>query len=142
VPAGNRTSEALLRVADQLCAELAPAGVGEAPGARSALGEEGVMAGILSGEDESLVEGLRGGLARIAAALGGRDGDSPGRAVSAALDGAEMVIRGELISGHREKLPRLMPSFVFLVTLPIVDQDRALELSRRTEELLEAEPRL
>ena len=30
-----------------------------------------------------------------------------------------------------------MPSLVFLVALPIVEQDRALELSRRTEELVD-----
>jgi hypothetical protein len=142
VPAGNRSSEALLRVADQLCAELAPAGIGEVPGVRSMLADEGAMAGILSAEDESLVAALRGGLAKIAAAVGGQGEDPPRRAVSTALDGAEMVVRGELLSGNREKLPRLMPSFVFLVALPIVDQDRALELSQRTEELLEAEPRL
>jgi hypothetical protein len=30
-----------------------------------------------------------------------------------------------------------MPSFVFLVALPVVDQDRALELSARMTELVE-----
>jgi hypothetical protein len=101
-----------------------------------------MMAGSLSAADESLATGLRAGLARIVAALGSRREDPPGQAISTALDGAEMVVRGELLSGNGERLPRLMPSFVFLVTLPIVDQDRALELSRRTEELVDAEPRL
>jgi hypothetical protein len=31
-----------------------------------------------------------------------------------------------------------MPSFVFLVTLPILDHDQALGLSRRTSELIKA----
>lgn len=42
-------------------------------------------------------------------------------------------MRGELVSGNAA----LMPSFVFLVTLPVVDQDRALELSRRAAQLVE-----
>ena len=46
-------------------------------------------------------------------------------------------MRGELVSGNAAQLPALMPSFVFLVALPVVDQDRALELSRRTERLVE-----
>jgi hypothetical protein len=137
--AGNH-EVALLQVTKRLCSELGYSELGEVPGGRSALDEEGVMAGILSAEDESLVEALRNGLARIAAAVGARREHPPRQAVAAALDGAELVVRGELISGNREQLPRLMPSFVFLVTLPIVDQDRALELSRRTEELIEAEP--
>jgi hypothetical protein len=48
-------------------------------------------------------------------------------------------MRGELLSGNAAQLPQLLPSFVFLVALPIVDQDRALELSRRTSELIEEE---
>ena len=46
-------------------------------------------------------------------------------------------MRGELVSGNAAQLPALMPSFVFLVALPVVDQDRALELSRRTSELID-----
>ena len=30
-----------------------------------------------------------------------------------------------------------MPGFVFLVALPVVEQDRALELSKRTAQLVE-----
>jgi hypothetical protein len=46
-------------------------------------------------------------------------------------------MRGELVSGNAARLPALMPSFVFLVTLPVVDQDRAIELSRKTARLVE-----
>jgi hypothetical protein len=99
------------------------------------------MAGLLSPEEESLVEAVRQGLAKLAAAV---EKDRPQRAggegaVGAALDGVEMVMRGELVIGKAERLPDLMPSFVFLVTLPIVDQDEALQLSRRAAELVEAE---
>lgn len=126
--------EVLLQVADQLCAELGFAGT-EVPGARSVLGVKGVMGGILGPEDEALARRVREGLARIATALG-FSGEGPrARVVSVALDGAEMALRGELVSGKAEQLPQLMPSLVFLVVLPLVDQDRALELSARTGEL-------
>ncbi len=136
--AGNH-GEAMLQVLDRLCAELGAWEPLEAPGEISALAREGTMASILSPEDEAMVAALRRGLARVAAALGGEE-DRRGRAVAAALDGAEVVIRGELVSDNRARLPVLMPSFVFLVALPIVNQDRALEISRRAEELLAAEP--
>ncbi len=128
--------EALIQVADELCLEIGYIGISEVPGARSTLGEEGVMAGVLSPAEESLVRRLRASLARITAALGRGLGGSGGRAVEAALDGAEMVIRGELVSGNASQLPGLLPSFVFLVALPIVEQDRALALSRRSAELI------
>jgi len=96
------------------------------------------MAAILNSEDELLVAGVRRGLAKVAAALDGEAAEGASEfAVGAALDGAEMVIRGELVSGNADRLPALMPSFVFLVALPVVGQDRAIELSRRTEQLVE-----
>jgi hypothetical protein len=129
----------LLRVVAQLCAELAPPDQGEIPTLPSALGEGGAMAGILSTEDELWVTRLRSGLARIAAALSGGAEPPDSVAVRAALDGADLVMRGELVNGNEDWLPQLVPSFVFLVALPIVDQDRALEVSRRCAELIELE---
>jgi hypothetical protein len=138
VLAGNER-EALLAVADQLSIELGYPEGDEPPGARSPLGgDAGPMAGILNSEDEMLVAGVRSGLAKVAAALGSESLEGVSRsAVIAALGGAEMVMRGELVTGNDARLPTLMPSFVFLVALPVVDQDRALELSRRTERLIE-----
>jgi hypothetical protein len=138
VLAGNER-EALLRVADQLSFELGYAGDEEIPGEHSGLGgEEGAMAGILNSEDELLVTEIRRGLAKVAAAAldGGEQEGANESAVGAALDGAEMVMRGEIVMGNAGQLPALLPGFVFLVTLPVVDQDRALQLSRRTKELL------
>lgn len=138
MPAGNY-GEVLLEVADQLCAELAYAGGGEVPGSRSTLGEEGVMSQVLSPTDESLVTRFRASLAKIAAAVAPGTGNPDLRAVQTALDGAELVVRGELVSGNEEQLPRLMPSFVFLVTLPAVGQNRAIALSQRTSDLVKHE---
>lgn len=134
--AGNY-GEVLLRVVDQLCAELGYVKTGQVPGSRSVLGVKGVMGGILSPEGEALARRLREGLAGIATALG-YDAEAPrARVVTAALDGAEMALRGEMVSGNPEQLPKLLPSLVFLVALPLVDEDRALALSRRTAELIE-----
>jgi hypothetical protein len=129
----------LLRVTDRLLDELADPAPVDVPGAHSTLGEEGVMSGILSDEQESLVRSVRAALAKIAATLSVGREEPPFDAVGNALDGAEMVMRGELVSGGAERLPRLLPSFVFLVALPIVEQDRALALSRRTSELIAEE---
>jgi hypothetical protein len=138
--AGGTDGEALLQIADQLCAELGYAG-GEAElaGSPSPFGANSSFAmGLPSPEEESLVARLKLGLAKVAEAAGAAQlQGTPRRAVSVALDGAELVMRGELARGNAGRLPTLMPSFVFLVTLPIVDQAEALGLSRRTSELIE-----
>jgi hypothetical protein len=138
VPENER--EVLLRIADRLCVALGYAGGAEPPpeldtliGAR----ERGRFMGGLTNEDERLVLSVRSSLEKVTAAVSaGRGPRSPDRAVAAALDGIELVVRGELACGRGTRLPTLMPSFVFLVTLPIVEQDEALELSRRTSALI------
>ena len=95
------------------------------------------MVGGLGTDDDLFVIRLRGDLARIAGALGGSGPDfSHPLIVQMVLDGAEMMIRGEILKGKRERLPQMLPDFVFLVALPIVDQDRALALSQRASELI------
>jgi hypothetical protein len=103
------------------------------------LGRPGTMSWVLSAEQESLVITLRAALATLATTLNGEREDPSGEAAAAALDGAEIVMRGESITGRVGRLPRLMPSLVFLVALPVVGQDRALALSLRTSELIAAE---
>jgi hypothetical protein len=89
-----------------------------------------------------LVAAVRNGLERVAMAAGAARQAAPAEeAVGAALDGAEMVVRGELVCGKPARVATLLPSFVFLVTLPLVEQDEALKLSRRTAELLESPER-
>jgi hypothetical protein len=126
-------------VADQLSIELGyPLGEGDPGGDSQLAGDQGMMAGILNAEDEMLVSRMRRSLAKVAVAAGG--GNSEGtseNAVGAALDSTEMVMRGELVSGNAEQLLALLPGFVFLVTLSVADQDRALELSQRTSALIE-----
>jgi hypothetical protein len=95
--------------------------------------------GHLDARDEELIARLRAALARLAgAARAGEDGrrDSE-RAVIAALDGAELVMRGEILLGNGERISDLVPSFAFLATLPMTGKQRALAISRQVEELLE-----
>jgi hypothetical protein len=138
VLAGNER-KALLRIANQLSAELGYSEGGKIPGADAGLGREGAMAGILNSEDELFVAEMREGLAKVAAAAldGGESADADGNAVGAPLDGPEMVMRGEIAMGNAGRLPMLLPGFVFLVALSVVDQDRALELSKRCALLVE-----
>jgi hypothetical protein len=125
-------------VADRLSIELGYPGNGDIPEAGSFSGDEGEpRAGTLDPEDELLVAKVRGALTQLADALGTAEQAEPAqRLVDATLNGAEMTMRGELMRGRCERLPALMPSFVFLVALPIVHQDEAFELSQRTFELL------
>ena len=137
----GREREALLRIADQLCAELGFPGADKAASCfRSffAEGTAGLMLVNLSPEDESLVAAIRRGLASVAAAVSAaRSKNMLEWKVGAVLEATELVMRGELARGNVEQLPALMPSFVFLVVLPIVEQDEALKLSRMTAELIE-----
>jgi hypothetical protein len=135
--AGER--EALLQVVDELCAELGyPEDEGELPDARSALQVQGGLGAALSKEDESLVTKMRRGLARVEAAIRAQKPErAPAWGAGAALDGVELVMRGELMSGNAQQLPSLVPAFVFLVSLSITEHDEALDLSRRASELIE-----
>lgn len=126
--------EALLSAADQLAVELGYAEGEEISDGRSRLGAPQAMAGMLEPEDELLVSRMRQALAKLAAAAG--EGHSE-NAVGATLDGIEMVLRGELLAGHAGELAALLPGFVFMVGLAVVEQDAALELSKRTGELIE-----
>jgi hypothetical protein len=139
VAAGNE-GEAIRWIADQLWAELGyTTDVNEVAELRSALAGGGEQEwGALGPDEESLVAEMRRSLAKVAAAAGTARPDGVAkRGVRAALDGAELVMRGELARGNAGHLPALMPSFVFLVTLPIAGQDTALRISKRASELAE-----
>lgn len=127
--------EALLGIVNQICSELGarPSGAGSPPfagGSRYPVGAE------LSPEDEQFVAAMRKALAELASAAGGGSLDDQRRQLAhAALDGAELVTRGQVALGRAQQLRTLLPSFVFLIALPIVQQDEALSLSRRAGEL-------
>ena len=121
---------------DQLCAELPAGKAQKVTKIEAALEDEGVVKGVLGPEDEALVSGLRKALVGIAAALDADPEDAHLHRVRVAIDSAEMATRGELLAGNASHLPRLLPSFAFMVALPIVGQDLALKLSQRAAELV------
>jgi hypothetical protein len=130
--------EALLRLADRLSLDL---GYEAEPGPREEPGRESRRrTRALDSEDEHLVSRLRGALAALAAEVGSEAVmEYPSKAVATALDCAELVMRGELLQGNGAQIPSLLPSFVFLVTLPVSGQDGALELARQTKPIVDRE---
>ena len=124
---------------DQLCAELPAGNAQKVAKIEAALEGEGLMKGVLGLEDESLVSGLRRALVKVAAALDADPEDAHLNRVRFAIDSAEMATLGELMAGNASRLPRLLPSFVFMVALPVAGQDLALKLSQRAAELVDSE---
>jgi hypothetical protein len=89
----------------------------------------------LSPPDEELIATARRSLTRLMAAVRAKHPPVVSETTLGALaDGAELVMRMELARGVPPS--RLMPSFVFLVILPMVDQSEAMKFSRRAEALL------
>lgn len=131
--------EALEALADRLCAEfgyLPPPEEGNDANPASGETHLPMFAELPSREDERLVASARRALVRIAAALEARHpkvvSDTAYRAL---FDGAEFVMRTQLAAGN--SISALMSSFVFLISLPMVSQDEALELANRSTALLE-----
>lgn len=129
----------MLRVAARLLDELPDTGHVEVTGADSSFDHVAAMTKALKADDDALVRAVRAVLATIAARLAAAAENPTSYSVQGALDGAEIVMRGELMTDRGDRLPRLMPSLIFLVALPIVEQDRALALSQRTAELIDEE---
>lgn len=72
---------------------------------------------------------MRRALAGVAGAAGAATlADERQRAICIALEGVELVTRTQLAMDRPAELRRLLPSFVFLVALPVVRQDEALAL--------------
>lgn len=137
----GRDSEAVLRAVDRLRASLPCASPQATVAASASLAAGAPAAGALGVDEERFLAGLRAGLAGIAMSFSEEAAGPELDAVRFALDSAEMVIRGTLISKHETELPRLMPSLVFLTALPVIEHDRALALSRRATQLIGEELR-
>jgi AcrR family transcriptional regulator len=60
----------------------------------------------------------------------------PPNAARAALGGAEALVRREIVAGRVEQLPRHLPDFVYVATVPFLGQEEALGLARRAREAM------
>jgi len=87
---------------------------------------------------------IRRSLARLAATARDRAEERlepPGaRAVQAALEGAELLMYSEIVTGRGQTLARYLPSFAFMAVLPSLGRRRALQVAERAAELLESRP--
>ncbi|MDX6623427.1 MAG: hypothetical protein QOE75_1359 [Solirubrobacterales bacterium] len=74
----------------------------------------------------------------------GRDyavsGGQPVSTARAAIGGAEAVVRREIAAGRTERLPRLLPDFIYGTTVTFLGQEEGLRLARRARELLGEAP--
>lgn len=69
-----------------------------------------------------------------------KNDEQPPTAAKGALGGPEAVIRREVMAGRAERLPGLLPDFVYGAVVPFLGQEEALRLSRRAVELLKQAP--
>lgn len=126
----------LLRALVELCDEVCAAEPREPARDGDVIPEAWRPAAVLGSDDEELVAGLRFGLGRLATGVGSGGAGQVATAVRRRLDGAEFVMRREIMMGQGERLPRLLPSFVFLVVLPLLGHAEALRVSERAARLL------
>ncbi len=106
---------------------------------REPLAGEWPFGATLDGEGERLVADLRTALARLA----GSCRDEPAHvaaAVRGALDTTEFVVRRHLLGGKGARLPRLLPSLVYLVLSPRLGESEARSVAERSAMLLAGGP--
>jgi hypothetical protein len=134
--------ERLLRALSELASEMggeraaAQPWVGAAGPQVEALGVKWPPSARLGEADEQFVRRLRGGLASLARSLPAEPAvDVAG--VRRALEGAEFVTRREIRRGRAAGLPKLLPTFAYLVSLPLLGQAGALRVSKRATRLLD-----
>jgi hypothetical protein len=89
-----------------------------------------------SKEGEELVVGLRTGLERLADSRRQKPGEGA-TAVSAALDGAQLAARCDILMGQTEQLRQLLPTFAYLVVLPLSGEAEALLVADQAARLLD-----
>jgi AcrR family transcriptional regulator len=61
---------------------------------------------------------------------------APATAGRAAIGGAELLIRRELIAGRAEDLPKLLPDIIYGTVVPFLDQQEALRYRELARELI------
>jgi hypothetical protein len=94
---------------------------------------------LLDEHEETLVRELGRALARIAAAAAAASPPTaplPETITLGTVGGAEWVMRRELQDGRSEELVELVPDFVYLITLPYLQEAGAKAAAVRSRELI------
>ena len=84
-------------------------------------------------EDEQLVASFRTALAALVPV------DVEGTVavqVQALLDGAQLAARSEVLLGRSDRLPELVPGYVYLLVCAVADEPSALRVAKRASLLL------
>jgi AcrR family transcriptional regulator len=63
-------------------------------------------------------------------------GVAPASATRGAIGGAEILIRRELIAGHAERLPKLLPDITYGTVVPFLEQQEALGFAELAREMI------
>ncbi len=66
------------------------------------------------------------------------EGRIPSSASRAALAAAESLITGQIVNGHTERLPELLPDIVYITTIPYLGKEEALRQYRTAERSVQA----
>jgi hypothetical protein len=120
----------------ELYTELGYGELGSEPSEEWLRGSHGELWEGCAKAEDGIVLQMREELARLAHAAQGDDGRQSERAVQAALDGAELVMRSEIAAQRPEMIGIHLPGFTFMVALPGLGHEGALKVSQRTVELL------
>jgi hypothetical protein len=126
--------ERLLHALGELCEEPGNGALRKEP-YDAALSAEWPPISMPSKEDEQLVVGLRTGLERLADSRRQKPGEGAA-AVCAALDGAQLAARCDILMGQTGQLCQLLPTFAYLVVLPVSGDAEALLVAERAARLL------
>lgn len=113
----------------------AEAGIGEpAPGDNGSTIFAAGFGAALQPDEEELVGAVRAALEAIAGAV---SGEATGNATVAALGGAELSTRTLISTGEIDLLPRLLPGFAYLVSLPGLGEPEAARRAERVRAVVE-----
>lgn len=129
----RRRDDLVLSALSELCEELeggargGPVGPSRAP--------EWPPVAMPREEDQVLLAGFRGGLARLADAVRRQPGEAS-EAVRAVLDGAQLTVRTEILTGRGEDVPDLLASFCYLLVLQVRDEPEAGRVAKRAAQLV------
>ena len=83
---------------------------------------------------ERYAAGIRVIVAMLDRARGYAAGGAPPTAGRAAIGGAELLIRRELIAGRADRLPELLPDIIYGTVVPFLPQSEALRYARLARE--------